>query len=128
MTATRTARKTPAPRTTESKRSAPKKAAAAPVTPDTVALDSLATTIAALRRVKARADKLDVERTRLEREIKAALGETERGTVDGVDVIHWTRTKRATVSVKLLKEKHPDVAEACTVTQEIRSLRLVEPA
>jgi predicted phage-related endonuclease len=116
-----TATKAPAKKTAAKK--APAKAAA----PDEVQLDSLADTVTALRRVRARLDKLDQERTTLERTIKAALGESEKGTVAGVPVVTWSRVKRSSVSISLLKQRHPDVAEECIVVQEVRTFK-IDPA
>lgn len=94
--------------------------------PAAAALDELADKVAQLRRLRARQDRLASERVDLEHAIKAALGECESGTIDGVEVVTWRRAKRAAVSLALVRERFPEVAAECTEMTEVRPLRLVD--
>jgi predicted phage-related endonuclease len=91
-------------------------------------LDSIADTIAALRRLKTRQAKAKAEQTKMEAIIKAALGESPAGTVAGVVAVRWSTTARLGVDVKAVKEKFPDVASACSRVTEVRTFQLVDPA
>jgi predicted phage-related endonuclease len=106
-------------------KAAPKKAA--PAVTDVVELDELADAIAALRKVRSQIEKLDKVKSKHERAIKEALGDATSGTVAGEKVVTWARTERKTVSVELLREKYPEVADNCVKIVQVRTFQLVKP-
>lgn len=108
---------------------APRKAAVprAPKTPPAeLPLDSIADTVAKLRRAKARAKKTGDEIRALESIIKAKMGDSPAGTVGGQVAIRWSTTARLNVDVKAVKEKFPDVASACSKVVTVRTFQLVD--
>lgn len=70
---------------------------------------------------------LKVKRDLQVAKIKAFLGSNEEGTYKGVKVVTWKRSLRSTLSATLVKEKDPELAQACTVTQEVRTFLVVKP-
>jgi hypothetical protein len=96
--------------------------------PAELPLDTIADTIAKLRRAKARAKKTAAEISTLESEIKAKLGDSPAGTIGGQVAVRWSTTARMQVDVKAVKEKFPDVASACTTVRSVRTFQLVDPA
>lgn len=94
--------------------------------PAEVSLDTVADAVAALRRVKARQKKAAAEAKKYEDIIKTALGESPLGTVAGVPAVRWVTTARMSVDVKAVKEKYPEVAEACSKVVPVRTFQLVE--
>ncbi len=91
-------------------------------------LDAIADTIVALRRLKARQAKARTEQAKLETIIKDALGESPAGKVGDQVVVRWSTTARMGVDVKAVKEKYPEVAEACSRVSTVRTFQLVDPA
>lgn len=99
--------------------------AAPTVVSDVVELDELASTVEALRKVKARIGKLEREEAKYTKAIKDALGDASAGLVGGEKVVSWATVERRNVSVALLKEKYADVAEKCVVTTKVRTFSLL---
>ena len=58
--------------------------------------------------------------------VQEALGDNEIGTLDGHQVVTWKRSKRNSLSQRLLKQPHPDVYAECVETTEVRTSRRVE--
>lgn len=85
-----------------------------------VELDDLAHHLHLLRQVDTKIGKLTSLRTDLVQRIKAALGDDEIGTVDGIPVVTFKRTLRVALSQKLIKERHPEVIPDCEEITEVR--------
>jgi predicted phage-related endonuclease len=62
--------------------------------------------------------------------IKAELGESPYGTIDGVRVVSYTTSQRLTLDTSKLKENHPEIYEALRRPTTVRSYKVlgVEPA
>lgn len=82
-----------------------------------VELDDLAPHIELLRTVEDQLARL-----------KNRLGENETGTVNGVPVVTYRSTLRITLSQRLVKELHPEVARQCGEITEVRTFLLVDVA
>lgn len=57
--------------------------------------------------------------------IKAELGESPYGTINGVRVVAWTTSERQTVDMAKLKENHPDVYEAYRRPTTVRTFKVM---
>lgn len=66
------------------------------------------------------------QRKALVDKIKACMGEGEEATYKGVKVATWKRSLRSSLSATLVKAKDPELAQACTVVQEVRTFKLVD--
>jgi predicted phage-related endonuclease len=96
--------------------------------PAELPLDTIADTLAKLRRAKARAKKTAAEIKALEDTVKAKLGDSPAGTIGGQVAVRWATTARMNVDVKAVKEKFPEVASACSRVVTVRTFQLVDPA
>lgn len=61
-------------------------------------------------------------------QLEEFIGDNEIATLDGRPVItwKWSNPKNGRVSVKLLREKYPDIAAICTTKEPTRSFREAE--
>lgn len=89
-------------------------------------LESLRAQVAILRHVKAKRAELSELEANARAAVEEALGEDTEGTIDGVTVIKWSRSKRTSLNQKLLKELYPEIAAECQDTIEVRRLLVLE--
>lgn len=93
----------------------------APPTPDDIVnLDGLKAQLAILEHCRTKKAELAELETQAKSAIQNALGDREYGTVDGRIACTWKIVRRKTLDQKLLQQRHPEVAEECTVTAESR--------
>lgn len=93
-----------------------------------IELDDLAAHLELLRTVEDQLARLKTLRGDLQRKVKTRLGDVEVGTVNGVPVVTYRRTLRITLSQRLVKELHPQVARQCEEISEVRTFLLVDAA
>ncbi len=58
--------------------------------------------------------------------IEEHMGDAEAGYLDGRKALTWTYTEQRRVDIVMVRKLFPDMADACTKTRHIRSLRVVE--
>lgn len=60
--------------------------------------------------------------------IQEALGGTgEIGMLDSKPVVTWHKSKQKRLNQSLLKERHPEIHEACKTEIEVRTWKVVQP-
>lgn len=91
--------------------------------PNTADLDGVRDQIDALKIVEAQIKALTETKTSLQNDIKAVLGDSEIGTLDGTPVFTWTRTKRNALDQKALKAAQPELFAQYVTATEVRSFR-----
>lgn len=96
------------------------------VTPEVVALDGIADRFVQLRKIRKTLARWQAAEKLIISEIKGALGDSPRGTVNGEDVVLWGRTVRQQIDIPALRDKYPDVADACVKFVEVRSFKIVD--
>jgi predicted phage-related endonuclease len=69
---------------------------------------------------KAEIRRLEETAEQARRHIEAALGDNEEGVLDGEIVVRWTHVNSTRVDLAKLRENHPDIAEAFTVSTSSR--------
>lgn len=111
---------------------AARKAAAPAIKPvgvvEGVPLDRTAqTAYRQLRALRAEEVALKAKRAALEGKLKAALGDSESGTIKGVTVVTWKRSIRSSLSATMVAKKYPEIAAECREMKEIRTLILADP-
>ncbi|WP_143268708.1 hypothetical protein [Amycolatopsis vastitatis] len=92
-------------------------------------IDSFASVIGALRRIKRAQAKLTEERKDNEALIKAALVArgASVGTVGGVPVVSFASSTRIALDQGQLKERRPDLFEEFSDISEVWTFRLLNP-
>lgn len=96
------------------------------VAPECVALDDMTDQFAQLFKIRKLIAKHGAAEKLIINAIKARLGDSARGTIDGTDVVVWGRSVRTQVDIPVLKEKYPDVADACVKLVEVRSFKILD--
>lgn len=95
---------------------------------ESIAVDDLSAQLDLLRWVEDQLGALKKFRGELHRTIKSRLGDIEVGTVNGVPVVTYRTALRVTLSPRLVRELHPEVARKCEEISEVRTLLLVDAA
>jgi hypothetical protein len=97
-------------------------------TVETIALDDRAHDITLLRIVEDEIGRLTSLRNTLRGNVKDRLDDREFGTVNGVPVVRWSNELRVTISPKLLRARHPEVARECEEIAPVRKFWLLDAA
>jgi hypothetical protein len=95
---------------------------------DSIAVDDLSAQLDLLRWVEDQLGALKTFRADLHRTIKHRLGDLEVGTINGVPAVTYRKALRITLSPRLVRELHPEVARRCEEISEVRTLLLVDTA
>lgn len=91
-------------------------------------LDALAAELVLLRDVDEKLSKLKAVRTALQGKIKAALGDSEIGTVAGVPVVSHKRVTSVVLDQTVLKRNFPSVYEDCLDLTESTRFKVLKAA
>ncbi|WET76874.1 hypothetical protein P3102_22485 [Amycolatopsis sp. QT-25] len=90
-----------------------------------VELTGLSAVIDALTEAKERVKFYEQLCDDLEAPVKARMGDAEIGLIDGEPVVSYKSTVRSGLSQKLLKERFPLIALACTSNGVVSTFRLL---
>lgn len=75
---------------------------------------------------KARKKTAELDEDGAANKLRVLLGDNETGRVDGIRAVTWKSHAQRRVNLDLLRGDYPDVAEACTETTTVRTLRPVK--
>jgi putative phage-type endonuclease len=75
---------------------------------------------------KARKKTAETDEDEAANKLRVLLGDSETGRVDGLRAVTWKSHPQRRVNLDLLRGDYPDVAEACTETTTVRTLRPVK--
>ncbi len=79
-----------------------------------------------LKHVKTETARLNDMAAHAREEIESALGDKEIGVIGGKQVVSYVRSDRNVVSVRLLKERYPEIADECTETGTVRRFLVMD--
>ena len=91
-----------------------------------VDLGNLAAIVEAYRAAKKQISDWEEVAAQCRAQIEAALGDYEVGTVDGAEVVRWTRVTTNRLDQTLLKGQFPEVFRACQTPTTSRRFTLVD--
>lgn len=97
-------------------------------TVNSVALDDMAHDVELLRIVEDQIGRLTSLKNTLRGALKARLGESQLGTINGVPVIRWSSEYRVSVVIGVLRQRYPEVARECEDISQVRKFEVLAAA
>jgi hypothetical protein len=90
-----------------------------------VPLDAIAPIVARWRAARCRAARLAATAAQAEKDIIAALGDAEIGTVDGLPVVRRDVEHRQGFAFAVFRDAHPELADRYVTRRRRESLKIV---